>query len=112
MFRGSFVALVTPFKDGKVAFDDYERLLEYHLRSGTNGVLLCGTTGESATITREEYRQIISFVKRELDGKLPIIAGIGSNDTRTAIENARICEEIGIDGLLAISCSRTLLELL
>jgi len=104
MFKGSFVALVTPFRDGKVAFGDYEKLLEYHLQSGTNGVLLCGTTGESATITREEYRQILSFVKRELDGKLPIIAGIGSNDTRTAIENARICEEIGIDGLLAISC--------
>ncbi len=104
MFRGSFVALVTPFRDGKVAFEDYERLLEYHLQSGTSGVLLCGTTGESATITRDEYRQILSFVKRELDGKLPIIAGIGSNDTRTAIENARICEEIGVDGLLAISC--------
>ncbi|HUT04374.1 MAG TPA: 4-hydroxy-tetrahydrodipicolinate synthase [bacterium] len=104
MFKGSFVALVTPFKDGKVSFEDYERLLEYHLQSGTSGVLLCGTTGESATITRDEYRQILSFVKRELQGKLPIIAGIGSNDTRTAIENARICGEIGIDGLLAISC--------
>ena len=104
MFKGSFVALVTPFRNGKVAFEDYDALLEYHLESGTNGILLCGTTGEGATLTREEYRKIISFVKGKLGGKLPIIAGIGSNDTRVAIENARLCEEIGIDGVLAISC--------
>ncbi len=104
MFKGSFVALVTPFRNGDVAFEDYDKLLEYHLASGTCGILLCGTTGEGATLTRDEYREILSFVKGKLDGKLPIIAGIGSNDTRVAIENARICEEIGIDGLLAISC--------
>jgi len=104
MFKGSFVALVTPFRNGKVGFGDYDKLLDYHLASGTNGILLCGTTGEGATLTRDEYREILSFVKGKLDGKLPIIAGIGSNDTRVAIENARICEEIGIDGLLAISC--------
>lgn len=104
MFKGSFVALVTPFRNGKVAFDDIERLLDYHLRAGTNGVLLCGTTGESATLTRDEYKEIISFVKKSLGGKLPIIVGIGSNDTRVAIENARICQEIGVDGLLAITC--------
>jgi len=104
MFEGSFVALVTPFRNGKVAFEDYDKLLEYHLESGTSGILLCGTTGEGATLTRDEYREILSFVKGKLDGKLPIIAGIGSNDTRVAIENARICEEIGLDGLLAISC--------
>ena len=104
MFKGSFVALVTPFRNGKVAFEDYDELLDYHLASGTSGILLCGTTGEGATLTRDEYGEIISFVKGKIDGRLPIIAGIGSNDTRVAIENARICEEIGIDGLLAISC--------
>ncbi len=104
MFKGSFVALVTPFRDGKVAFEDYDKLLDYHLASGTDGILLCGTTGEGATLTRDEYREILSYVKGKIGGKLPIIAGIGSNDTRVAIENARICEEIGIDGLLAISC--------
>ncbi|MBN1592384.1 MAG: 4-hydroxy-tetrahydrodipicolinate synthase [Candidatus Coatesbacteria bacterium] len=104
MFKGSYVALVTPFRNGKVAFNDYAKLLDYHLESGTDGILLCGTTGESATLTRDEYREIITFVKGEIDGRIPIIAGIGSNDTRVAIENARICEEIGIDGVLAISC--------
>jgi len=104
MFKGSFVALITPFRNGRVAFEDYDKLLDYHLASGTSGILLCGTTGEGATLTRDEYREILSFVKGKLDGKLPIIAGIGSNDTRVAIENARVCEEIGMDGLLAISC--------
>ena len=104
MFEGSYVALVTPFSGGKIAFGDVERLLDFHISSGTDGILLCGTTGEGATLTREEYRELIAFVKKSLNGKLPIIAGIGSNDTRVAIENAATCERLGIDGLLAITC--------
>jgi len=95
--------LVTPFRDGSVAFDDLERLLEFHLEAGTSGVMVCGTTGEGATLTGSEYRQIISFVTKKLRGKLPVIASIGSNNTYAAVENAKVARECGADGVLAIT---------
>jgi 4-hydroxy-tetrahydrodipicolinate synthase len=103
MFSGSIVALVTPFKDGKVDFAKLEELVAYHIRTGTNGIVPCGTTGESATLSHEEHEEVIARVVRTADGKIPVIAGTGSNSTSEAIRLTRFAQEAGADGALLIT---------
>src|SRR5262245_46209526 len=103
MFSGSIVALVTPFKDGKVDFAKLEELVEHHITAGTNGIVPCGTTGESATLSHEEHEQVIARVVRTADGKIPVIAGTGSNSTSEAIRLTRFAQEAGADGALLIT---------
>jgi len=103
MFSGSIVALVTPFKDGNVDFSKLEELVEYHIKAGTNGLVPCGTTGESATLSHEEHEQVIARVVRAADGKIPVIAGTGSNSTSEAIRLTRFAQEAGADGALLIT---------
>jgi len=103
MFTGSMVALVTPFKDGKVDWEALESLVDFHIRSGTHGVVPCGTTGESATLTHQEHDDVIKAVIKAVKKKVPVIAGTGSNSTEEAIRLTREAEKSGADGALLIS---------
>lgn len=103
MFKGSFVALVTPFRDGQVDLERLEELVEFHVQSGTSGLVPCGTTGESATLSHDEHRVVINAVVRKADGRIPVLAGTGSNSTDEAIELTRFAQETGADGALLIT---------
>ena len=103
MFTGSFVALVTPFRGGKVDVEKLEELVDYHVEAGTSGLVPCGTTGESATLSHEEHELVISTVVRKADGRIPVIAGTGSNSTSEAIRLTRHAKEAGADGALLIT---------
>lgn len=103
MFTGSLVALVTPFRNGAVDVDKLEDLVELHIEAGTNGIVPCGTTGESATLSHEEHELVIGTVIRRADGRVPVIAGTGSNSTSEAIRLTRFAKEAGADGALLIT---------
>ena len=81
MFKGSNVALITPFKDNELDIDAYIKLIHYHLENGTNGLVPAGTTGESPTLNHEEHQKVIEICISEAKGKIPVIAGTGSNST-------------------------------
>lgn len=103
MFSGSLVALITPFKNGKIDERRLADLIEWHIRSGTHGVVPCGTTGESATLSHEEHTQVVRFVVEAVKERVPVIAGTGSNCTAEAIRLTREAQEVGADGALMIS---------
>lgn len=104
MFHGSIVALVTPFKkDGSIDFEAVQRLLDFHLLNGTDAIVLCGSTGEAATLLEEEQEDLIRFVLKHVKGKIPIIAGTGTNCTATAIKRTKKAMELGVDGCLIVS---------
>lgn len=103
MFKGSIVALVTPLQDGKVDLERLDELVEFHLESGTHGIVPCGTTGESATLSHEQHEEVIQRVVRKVDGRVPVIAGTGSNSTREAIRLTRFAAEVGADAALLIT---------
>jgi 4-hydroxy-tetrahydrodipicolinate synthase len=102
-FAGSFVALITPFKNGRVDEKRLAELIEWHIRSGTHGIVPCGTTGESATLSHEEHTQIVKFVVDVVKKRIPVVAGTGSNSTAEAIRLTREAQEVGADGALMIS---------
>jgi len=102
MFTGSLVALVTPFSDGQVDYDTLDELVEFHLKSGTDGIVPCGTTGESPTLSYEEHKAVIERVVSIVDGQIPVIAGTGSNSTAEAIELTEYARKIGADGSLQV----------
>jgi 4-hydroxy-tetrahydrodipicolinate synthase len=103
MFTGSMVALITPFKDGKVDRESLEALVEFHIQSGTHGIVPCGTTGESATLSHQEHDEIIKAVIKAVNNRLPVIAGTGSNSTDEAVRLTCEAEKSGADGALMIS---------
>lgn len=104
MFRGSIVALVTPFKeDYEIDFEAYGRLIDWHLESGTDGIVPCGCTGEAATLSHDEQLECIKFTVERVGGKVPVIAGTGSNSTREALSLTRKAKEFGVDGALLIT---------
>ena len=103
MLKGSIVALITPFKNDSLDEDTYRRLIDYHLKNGTNGVVPGGTTGESPTLSHSEHKKIIQIAVEECKGKIPIIAGTGSNSTDEAIELSRYAEKAGSDALLVVT---------
>ena len=84
MFSGSYVALVTPFLDGKIDFKRLEELIDLHLEQGSDGIVPCGTTGESATLSHEEHELVIRTVVERVQGRIPVLAGTGSNNTAEA----------------------------
>jgi len=102
-FTGSFVALVTPFKNGKVDEPRMADLIEWHIKSGTHGIVPCGTTGESATLSHEEHTHVVKFVVNTVKKRIPVVAGTGSNSTAEAIRLTREAQEVGADGALMIS---------
>lgn len=103
MFSGSYVALVTPFKNGNIDLSKLKELVEFHIKNGTSGLVPCGTTGESATLTHEEEQKIIETIIKIAKDKIKIIVGTGSNNTEEALEYTRFAKNAGADGALLIS---------
>tara|TARA_B100001741_G_scaffold84564_1_gene68839 strand:+ start:2311 stop:3192 length:882 start_codon:yes stop_codon:yes gene_type:complete len=103
MFKGSNVALVTPFKDDKLDVETYIKIINFHLENGTNGLVPAGTTGESPTLTHDEHEKVIELCIKESNGRCPVIAGTGSNSTEEAISLSKHAEEAGADGLLIVT---------
>lgn len=103
MFEGSIVALVTPFKDGKVDEAKLRALVEFHIKNGTSGIVPCGTTGESATLTMEEHERVIEIVIETAKKRVLVIAGTGSNNTIEAIRLTKHAEKAGADAALLLS---------
>ena len=103
MIKGAFTALITPFKNGKIDFKKLEELIEFQIKNEIDGIVICGTTGESATLTDKEKKKLIKFTVETVNGRIPVIAGTGSNDTRHAIELSMFAEKVGADGLLIVT---------
>ncbi len=103
MFSGTLVALVTPFSEGQVDFETLTELVEFHLDSGTDGLVPVGTTGESPTLTYEEHKQVIKRVVEVAGGKIPVVAGTGSNSTAEAIELTAYAKKVGVDASLQVA---------
>jgi len=103
MFKGSIVALITPFKNNVLDQDKYASLIHYHIKNGTKGVVPAGTTGESPTLDHEEHKKVIEISVKESNGKIPVIAGTGSNSTSEAIELSKYAEKSGASGLLIVT---------
>ena len=102
MFKGSIVALITPFKNNKIDEDRYASLIHYHISNGTNGLVPAGTTGESPTL-HDEHKKVIEIAVKESNGKIPVIAGTGSNSTSEAIELSQHAEKAGANALLIVT---------
>tara|TARA_B100000963_G_scaffold102972_1_gene89126 strand:- start:3 stop:872 length:870 start_codon:yes stop_codon:yes gene_type:complete len=103
MLKGSIVALITPFEGENLSEETYIKLINYHLVNGTNGVVPGGTTGESPTLSHNEHKKIIEIAVKECKGKIPVIAGTGSNSTDEAIELSKFAEKAGSDALLVVT---------
>ena len=103
MFKGSFPALVTPFKNGELDVDTLKKLVEWHIGEGTNGFVPVGTTGESPTLTHREHEQVIEEVVRAAAGRVPVIAGAGSNNTLEGIRLIQHAEKVGADAALVVT---------
>ena len=104
IFTGAGVALVTPFhEDGSVNFDKMDELIDYHCENGTDSLIICGTTGESSTLSEEEHMECIKFAVERTKHRLPVIAGTGSNATYTTIDMSKEAVEDGVDGLLIVT---------
>ena len=103
MFKGSNVALVTPFKDNKLDVDAYIKIIHFHMNNGTNGLVPAGTTGESPTLNHVEHQKVIELCIKESDGKNPVIAGTGSNSTEEAVSLTTHAEKVGADAVLIVT---------
>lgn len=103
MLKGSIVALILPFRNGEIDYEQFEKLIEYHIENGTHGILCCGTTGESATISHQEHIEIINFTVKKAAKRIDVLAGTGSNSTREAVELAKAAKAAGADAHLSIT---------
>ncbi|HLD48042.1 MAG TPA: 4-hydroxy-tetrahydrodipicolinate synthase [Desulfobaccales bacterium] len=102
-FRGAFVAIVTPFIDGRLDEQGLQDLIEFQIAGGTHGIVPCGTTGESATMSHAEHRRVVELTVKTVAGRVPVLAGTGSNSTSESIELTRAAKEAGADGALMIT---------
>lgn len=103
MFKGSFVALITPFKNGKVDEAAFVKLVEWQIEQGTHGLVPCGTTGESPTLSHQEHKRVVQLCIETARGRVPVIAGAGSNNTVEAIELTAFAKEAGADAVLSVT---------
>lgn len=104
IFTGSGVAIVTPFhEDESVNYDKLDELLDYHCNNGTDSIIICGTTGESSTLSEEEHMDVVKFAIDRVKGRIPVIAGTGSNSTLTTVQMSKEAVEDGADGLLLVT---------
>lgn len=103
IFQGSAVAIVTPFDESGINFKELETLLEWHIKEGTDAIVICGTTGEAPTMTEKEKKDTIKFTVDVINKRIPVIAGTGSNNTDSAISMSKYAESVGVDGLLVIT---------
>lgn len=102
-FIGSGVALITPFDENTVNYKVLEELIEYQIANNTDAIIICGTTGEPATMTESEKKEVIRFTVEKVNKRIPVIAGTGTNCTRTAIEMSKYAESVGVDGVLVVT---------
>ena len=100
--KGSMVALVTPFRNGEVDVTTLQHLVEFHVQQGTSAIVPCGTTGESATLSHEEHEQVVEMTIQAARGRIPVIAGTGSNNTQEALRLTRHAQKAGTDAVLVI----------
>lgn len=104
IFEGAGVAIVTPFhEDGSINYEKFAELVEFQIENGTDAIIVCGTTGESSTLTHEEHLSVIKFCAETVKGRVPVVAGTGSNCTETAIYLSTEAEKFGVDGLLLVT---------
>ncbi len=103
LFTGSYTALLTPFKNGEVDYDAYRKLIDFQIDNGTHGLVPVGTTGESPTLSHDEHKKVIEVCIDQANGRVPIIAGAGSNSTVEAIEFVKHACDVGADGLLVVT---------
>ena len=103
MFKGSITALITPFKNGDVDFAAFDKLVEWQIECGTDGVVPCGTTGESPTLSHDEHMQVIERCIKIVSGRIPVIAGTGSNSTREAISLTLHAQKAGANAALVVT---------
>ncbi|MGO9757923.1 MAG: dihydrodipicolinate synthase family protein, partial [Roseiarcus sp.] len=102
-FHGSMPALVTPFRDGRIDEEGFRGLIDWQIAAGSHGLVPVGTTGESPTLSHEEHRRVVDICVDEARGRVPVIAGAGSNNTTEAIELARHAEKVGADAVLVVT---------
>ncbi len=103
IFTGSGVAVVTPFKESTVDYEKLGELLEFQIKEGTDAIIICGTTGEASTMPDDEHIDVIEYAVKKVNGRLPVIAGTGSNDTRHAINLSVRAEQVGADAILSVT---------
>jgi len=103
VFTGAATAIITPFKDGKIDYESFERLINWQIEQGIDAIVVCGTTGEASTLTDDEHRDAIKFAVDTVGGRIPVIAGTGSNDTAYAIELTSHACEAGADAVLVVT---------
>ncbi len=103
VFTGSGVAIITPFTKDGVDYDKLGELIEYHIAHKTDCIVICGTTGEASTMPDPEHKAAVEYTAKKAAGRIPVIAGAGSNDTPHAIELCKFCESVGVDGLLLVT---------
>lgn len=103
VFTGAGVAIITPFRDGKIDYEDFARIIEFQIGSGTDAIVVCGTTGEASTLSDDEHVEAIEFAVKQTAGRIPVIAGTGSNDTAYAIWLTREACRVGADAMLVVT---------
>lgn len=104
IFTGSGVAIITPFaKDGSIDFEELGKLLEFQIENETDAIIICGTTGESAAMPDNEHLSVVDYTVKKVNGRIPVIAGTGSNDTAHGINLCKAAEKLGVDGLLTVT---------
>lgn len=103
IFKGSGVAIITPFNENGIDFEKFKHLIEWHIKESTDAIIVCGTTGEATTMTEQEKKEAIKFTVDTVNKRIPVIAGTGGNNTKTSIEMSLYAESVGVDGLLVIT---------
>ena len=103
VFKGSGVALITPFTETGVDYNKLKEILEWNVKEGTDSIIICGTTGEATTMTLEEKKEVIKFTVEVINGRIPVIAGTGSNNTKAAIDMSKYAESVGVSAVLVIT---------
>ena len=104
IFKGCATAIVTPFDEqDNINFDEFRKLVNFQIDNNVAAIVVCGTTGESATLSKEEKEELIKYCVKVVNNKVPVIAGVGSNNTKVVVENEKYAEKVGVDGLLVVT---------
>ena len=103
IFKGSGVAIITPFTSAGINFDEFKKMLEFQIKEGTDSIIVCGTTGESSTMSDKEKKDLIKFTVDTVNKRIPVIAGTGGNNTKNVIEMSKYAESVGVDALLIVT---------
>lgn len=103
VFKGSCTAIITPFKNGEVDFESFEKLIEHQIKNGVDAIVVLGTTGEPSTLSGKEKKEIVCFAKKQINGRVKLIVGTGANCTKTTVEQSVLAEKLGAEALLIVT---------